>query len=79
MSSDYSPEEIDLMRRAHASAQMIFPDKFKGRFFRDAAKRLARSTGISYEEALKRLHAGAVGVATRVAEEKIREVQVSNG
>ncbi|MBQ9621525.1 MAG: hypothetical protein IJR41_06275 [Atopobiaceae bacterium] len=68
------PEEIDLMRRAHATANLIFPDKFKGKFFRDAAKRLARCANISYDEALRLLHAGAVGVATKVAEDKMKEV-----
>lgn len=75
MSSDYSPEDIELMRRAHATATLIFPDKFKGKFFRDAAKRLARCANISYDEALRLLHAGAVGVATKVAEDKMKEVR----
>ena len=75
MSSDYTIEDIELMSRATKAAMLIFPDKHKGKFFREAAKRLARSTGIAYEDALKRLNAAAVGAAIAVAEERMKEVQ----
>lgn len=73
MSYRIDPQDAERMQRARATAKLIFPDKFEGKFFRDAAKRLSRCTGISYDDALKRLHSGALGVAMAVAEEKMRE------
>ena len=76
MSYRTDPRDVERTSRALATAKLIFPAKFEGKFFRDAAKRLSRCTGISYDDALKRLHSGALGVAMAVAEEKIAEGEV---
>ena len=43
-------------QRSYEIAKMIFPEKFKGKFFRDAAKRLCKCTSLTYEQALKEIH-----------------------
>ena len=75
MSSDYNPDEVETWQRAHAVAKMTFPANAKGKFFRDAAKRLARCTKISYQDALDVLHASAVNATAYVAKAKIEEAK----
>jgi len=64
-----TPEES----RAWDAAFLTFPHAHRGKHFRTAAKRLARCTGISYDEALNRLNQAAVGAAYRTALAQIRK------
>ena len=59
----YSPDAGDLARTA-------FPRDLRGRHFGNAARRLARMSGLPYEEALDALHRAALRAAYDVFEEK---------
>lgn len=56
-------------------AFMVFPYAHRDKFFHDAAKRLAKCTGIPYHEALDKLHQAALGTAFDVALTQIEEVE----
>lgn len=58
-------------RRAMDAANMTFPHAHRGKFFRDAARRLAKCTGISYDAALGYLQSAAVSAAYQVALQQI--------
>lgn len=54
----------DLWLKAREIAERIFPEHFKGKYFRDAAKRLAKCSPMTYEDALNLLRGSAVRSVT---------------
>lgn len=69
MSSSIPPAEERAYAGALAAARAVFPPDRKGKYFREAAKRLSACTRLSYAEALDELQgAGERAVAAAVAQ-----------
>lgn len=65
----YMPNPMaEASARALAAARAVFPPERKGKYFREAAKRLSAHTHLSYAEALETLQAaGEQAVAAAIA------------
>lgn len=68
MSIGIPPEEERAYPRALAAARAVFPPDRKGKYFREAARRMSAYTRLSYAEALDALQeAGERAVAAAIA------------